>query len=371
MAGLLDYITEAAKAQYAKGAPYRNALGGLLSGDMSALQELNKPSPVMPNEALDVAMTFAPMGTLIGNSSSLWNSQAARAAAKLEKQGIAPERIWELTAEKFNAPTGRSPDKILKQEISDYWDSPIPVDVNKISSVYDVMPQNLGYHQMNKIFVEPATENAYIFPSIKMSDYKRTLEPSGKYVNQENRVYKTAQAMSDKGTLNNANELRASNLIDKINLRAIGNPENYTESLLYSKPTLLHERQHAIQDIEGFARGGTPKEFQDFVGAFAKKEKRYDDLISKKKLNNSEKNELMTLTVMRNKAEKEYTNPNYLNPSQKYFNLAGEAEARLVERRAKLTEKELAKNYPFKYDPNNQGQFNLGYDVPLDKLIFK
>jgi hypothetical protein len=62
MAGLLDYITEAAKAQYAKGAPYRNALGGLLSGDMTALQELNKPSPVMPNEALDVAMTFAPMG---------------------------------------------------------------------------------------------------------------------------------------------------------------------------------------------------------------------------------------------------------------------------------------------------------------------
>jgi hypothetical protein len=62
MAGLLDYITEAAKAQYAKGAPYRNALGGLLSGDMTALQELNQPSPVMPNEALDVAMTFAPMG---------------------------------------------------------------------------------------------------------------------------------------------------------------------------------------------------------------------------------------------------------------------------------------------------------------------
>lgn len=62
MAGLLDYITEAAKAQYAKGAPYRNALGGLLSGDMSGLQELNKPSPVMPNEALDVAMTFAPIG---------------------------------------------------------------------------------------------------------------------------------------------------------------------------------------------------------------------------------------------------------------------------------------------------------------------
>jgi hypothetical protein len=70
MAGLLDYITEAAKSQYAKGAPYRNALSGLLSGDMSALQELNKPSPVMPNEALDVAMAFAPMGITksVGNT---------------------------------------------------------------------------------------------------------------------------------------------------------------------------------------------------------------------------------------------------------------------------------------------------------------
>lgn len=367
----LNLVMDSAKKQYAKGQPYRAAVGGLLSGDTSALQELNRPSPVMPNEALDVAMTFAPMGTLIGNSSKLWNSQAARAATKLEKQGVDPERIWELTAEKFNAPTGRSPDKMLRQEISDYWDNPVPVDINKVNSVNDVLPQNLGYSQMNKIFVEPATESSYVVPTIKMSEYKKTMEPSGKYVNQENRVYKTAKAMYDKGTLNDANELRAANLIDKINLRAIGSPENYTESLLYSKPTLLHERQHAIQDIEGFARGGSTKEFPDIVGAFAKKEKRYEDLMSKKKLTNSEENELMTLKVMRDRAEKEYTSPDYLNPSQKYFNLAGEAEARLVERRAKLTEKELAKNYPFKYDPKKQGQFNLGYDVPLDRLIFK
>lgn len=53
---------DSAKKQYAKGQPYRAAVGGLLSGDTSALQELNRPSPVMPNEALDVAMTFAPMG---------------------------------------------------------------------------------------------------------------------------------------------------------------------------------------------------------------------------------------------------------------------------------------------------------------------
>jgi len=58
----LNLVMDSAKKQYAKGQPYRAAVGGLLSGDTSALQELNKPSPVMPNEALDVAMTFAPMG---------------------------------------------------------------------------------------------------------------------------------------------------------------------------------------------------------------------------------------------------------------------------------------------------------------------
>jgi hypothetical protein len=163
----LNLVMDSAKKQYAKGQPYRAAVSGLLSGDTSALQELNRPSPVMPNEALDIAMTFAPMGTLIGNSSKLWNAQAARTAAKLEKQGVAPERIWELTAEKFNAPTGRSPDKMLRQEISDYWDSPVAVDINKVSSVYDVLPQDLGYGQLNKILVEPGAESAYIFPSIK------------------------------------------------------------------------------------------------------------------------------------------------------------------------------------------------------------
>lgn len=58
----LNLVMDSAKKQYAKGQPYRAAVGGLLSGDTSALQELNRPSPVMPNEALDVAMTFAPMG---------------------------------------------------------------------------------------------------------------------------------------------------------------------------------------------------------------------------------------------------------------------------------------------------------------------
>jgi hypothetical protein len=62
---LVKALKDMAVTQYGKGAPYRNALASALKGDMGGLQELNKPSPVMPNEALDVAMTFAPMVCLL------------------------------------------------------------------------------------------------------------------------------------------------------------------------------------------------------------------------------------------------------------------------------------------------------------------
>lgn len=62
MAGILDWITESAKKQYQKGAPYREAVTGLLQGDTSGFNKLNSPTPVNPNEAVDVAMSFAPLG---------------------------------------------------------------------------------------------------------------------------------------------------------------------------------------------------------------------------------------------------------------------------------------------------------------------
>jgi hypothetical protein len=70
----LNLVMDSAKKQYAKGQPYRAAVGGLLSGDTSALQELNRPSPVMPNEALDIAMTFAPMGIVGGDITKILKS---------------------------------------------------------------------------------------------------------------------------------------------------------------------------------------------------------------------------------------------------------------------------------------------------------
>jgi hypothetical protein len=58
MDGLLSMFEE----QFKKGEPYRDAFRGLLKGDTSGLKKLNAPTPVNADEALDVAMTFAPLG---------------------------------------------------------------------------------------------------------------------------------------------------------------------------------------------------------------------------------------------------------------------------------------------------------------------
>ena len=63
--GLLDWIKESAKSQYTKGAPYREAIGGLLQGDPTKFgllaQEFNRKAQT-PEGALDVALNFAPLG---------------------------------------------------------------------------------------------------------------------------------------------------------------------------------------------------------------------------------------------------------------------------------------------------------------------
>lgn len=59
MAGILDWITESAKKQYQKGAPYREAVRGLLRGDTSGWDKLNAPTVANPQEAVDIATGFA------------------------------------------------------------------------------------------------------------------------------------------------------------------------------------------------------------------------------------------------------------------------------------------------------------------------
>jgi hypothetical protein len=345
--------------------------------------EINTPQPVKPmtqQEAIDAALGIAPLGTLIGDMSKLWNAPAGRVARKLEKKGVAPERIWELTAEKMNVPTGKAPDNRLRQEISDYWTLSNPVEKGMPSSVDDVLNQDLGYFQLKNIPVNPSkNQTAFISgsnPEVQSQYYKVIQEPIGKYANQENRIYNVAEAMSKKGTLTPKNEQRLQGLLSRVEEKMFTSPQDYKESILFDKPTLLHERQHIIQDIEGFPTGGTVDEF---VGANKKYEyfnNKLNETISaidraKKSKGIDPITGASSSDLLKNKKSYEKTvksaieNGFNLSPEEAYFNLAGEAEARMVERRSKLLPQNMGKNYPFKYDPQ------FGFDVELDKLIYR
>jgi len=83
------------------------------------------------------------------------------------------------------------------------------------------------------------------------------------------------------------------------------------------KSTMLHELQHAIQKREGFAKGGSPKQFEGF----------------------------------------------YNDPHEAYRKLAGEVEARMVQNRMNLTPEQRRDTYPFAI-----GRY--GYeDIPKNEQI--
>lgn len=321
------------------------------------------------------------LGTMIGDNSKLWNAPAGRVARKLEEKGVSPERIWQLTADKMNAPTGKAADNRLRQEISDYWTLSNPVEKGKSASINDILDQDLGYKQLQGVFVNPSkTQTAYMSgsypPEIVSEYYKMIQEPIGKYANQENRIYNVANAMDKKGTLTPKNDQRLQGLLNRIEEKMFTSPQDYKESILYDKPTLLHERQHAIQDIEGFPLGGSVDEFKGLLRQHdyfvnrsnetllraerARKNKGIDpeSKLSLKEILEQQKNYENKIKDLRNKGA-------LLSPEQAYYNLAGEAEARMVERRSKMIPQDMGKNYPFKYDPK------FGYDVEIDKLIYK
>lgn len=112
----------------------------------------------------------------------------------------------------------------------------------------------------------------------------------------------------------------------------------------------LHELQHAIQDHEGFAHGGS-------VGAIAHNPMQY--------AKPEELEYAKTLPAYRDAPDKEEFLKRYAqyvlkDPYDAYHRLAGEAESRLTEARLNMTPQQRAASYP----PDM-------YDVPVDHQIVR
>jgi hypothetical protein len=122
------------------------------------------------------------------------------------------------------------------------------------------------------------------------------------------------------------------------------------------KSTLLHEAQHAIQQREGFAKGGSPSaELVDSIKSSIISD--IDDT-----LNKMESGELPYDYDEYSKLLREKTNTlvNLPSPHELYKRLAGESEARLVQKRMNLTPEERRARPPW-----------LDLDVPEDELIYR
>ncbi len=151
------------------------------------------------------------------------------------------------------------------------------------------------------------------------------------------------------GVYSNGNFAFSNNLTDK-------------EYLAEFRSVIMHEVAHAIQDIEGFDRGGTPEQFstlEELHNELNDKISKLNDveviLSDAKELGYSNstlyegkkiseyKSDLSKLKSDISELKKEISE--YREPKERYKDLGGEKEARNVQKRSMLTEEEL-KNIP-------------------------
>ena len=226
-------------------------------------------------------------GTFIGPKSKLWNTEAHSLAKALEAKGANPEEIWKQTG------NVKAPDNMWRQEISDVNAT---TTFPKRNTMGTVMP-------MEKRLSHEELYQAY--PDLRKMDLELTSDRTG-----------NAGAFNGTGV--------------ELSINEVNKPT--------TKPIMLHELQHAIQQTEGFARGGMPNEMTTFL------QHSYPDV------------------YMEAAKEGKLSNPEFA--TNMYKRLLGEAEARLTEHRIPLTQEQRLQHFPFK-----EGEFGL--DVPYKELIVK
>lgn len=331
----------------------------------------------------------------IGKSAKTWNAKAADKAVEMEAAGVDPEVIWRDTG------TFRGPDGELRQEINDVnaylrqeSDIDAAIDQRKaqIAAINQQVRQlkekskeqpDLFPRELNRSIRELAATKKPLQQDIKGNfglEYGRTgyLGSRARLAMQHPELFDAYPDLGEKLIIRRNQMLgdstRGAFYPDEQRID-VGTSVSYKPTVASS--VALHELQHAIQQKEGFAKGGSPTQFatkfddqlkalkddlsralvgnsssslQEILNNF--------DLIDQDKLKEIAKKYdidspsaiLMTLKVGQRRAD----------PYEQYRRLAGEAEARAVQKRESLDPTARRKTFPLK-----------SYDVPVDELIIK
>ena len=332
----------------------RTPLGLLTQGNVSgAVDRLGADAMLRvdamsnPEAALQTGFDFMGgglLGTFVGKGSKLWKQADYNKALKLEKEGATPEQIWQETG------TAKFADGKWRQEISDK-EAKIKADFKVPGDYYEA--QNLGQ------FIEhPQLFESY--PNAKNIDISQL--SSDTFFNRG----MTGASFSPKSY----DRVKGIEYPDRITLY----PDRLT-SPNTTKSSLLHENQHYIQEAENFARGGNPETVVTTLENLAKQKrnearKMFDvssnlDPLGSKIIKPGARTKGLKLEEEA-RALDDAALKAYLSDEQKfnmYKKMAGEAEARLTQRRMSLTDAERRANFPYAYGTD------YGLDYPMEELF--
>jgi hypothetical protein len=263
----------------------------------------------------------------IGENAKNWNASQATMARQMEKAGASPQDIWRETG------TWKGPEGSWRQEISDAQSKITEAVPKSIVNSQDKMfkgllGEGLSHDELYKAYPE--------LQNIKANFYA-DINPSGSYA-------QNAKSM------------------------VVGAPSTGDQ-----RSVALHELQHAIQQKEGFARGGSPESMIMTLEEIAQeKRQKAKELFNLSKANDPLDPSRIVKPGARKKGlqlEREaqdidskavIANLSGQARFDLYRSLAGEAEARATQRRRNLTTEQRRATFP-----------EESYDVPISDLIIR
>lgn len=346
--GLLDIIQGAYMRNV--GNPARQLLGGGVRGllgfdppeyadnlGMEAYRNAaamgNAPGINAPVGAFKAAAKVVPEAAMfIGALAKTWDKASNAKAVQMEKAGKDARDIWRETGNL------KGPDGKWRQEISDQG-------ANITDAVFDGIKETQRFEgPMATALTHPSLYQAYPDTGKIGSGFYAWRTPEGAY-----------QAATDTITA--------------------GGPGTTSQ-----KSAALHELQHAIQQREGFAKGGSPGQFKPNELYTAKQLEDaaiIDKLMTSGNLNQLQAMERFEKLMLRKPDTRSFSalervgRGKFLDeardaarlgedPAAAYRRLAGEAEARATQARMGMAPAERRATFP--YD---------SYDVPVDQLIVR
>jgi hypothetical protein len=298
-------------------------MGGMFQTDF-----LGKPNPNYYPEAMSEFSQIVPnmAGMMIGPSSPLWNKEVAFKAAKMLKEGMNPADVWKQTL------TGKGLDNQFRQEISD-----AAMKFNE--------PEIDKFRRMRNAFTreDPEKSSMYLYDLATHPEMRKAYPDSA-----DTYVFR---GHSEEG--GSTSPLAWDSITLGVQPATHWFPK--ADSTKSMREVLLHELQHNVQGVEGFAKGGNIQMFKDIKPTKAQK----DELAWLK----AQYQAYPYGSPERGDAVEKYFNfERQFTPEGQYHNLAGEAESRMTERRADLDEAARKLHYPFE-------RSKYGLDINPDNAL--